>query len=106
MPVTVNLQNAGAIAHVHRGILPTPFHSRTSALNLNQQWSEWNGFASAAYYGDAHLEYFSTRNTCGVFDVSPMRKYRFSGPDAAALLDRMVTRDVIAQAVDTVAYNV
>ena len=106
MPLKAQLQSADAIAHVHMGIMPSPFHSRTSRLNLNQQWSEWNGFASASYYADAHLEYFSTRNTCGVFDVSPMRKYRFSGKDAAAMLDRMVTRDVIAQGVDTVAYNV
>ena len=35
-----------------------------------------------------------------------MRKYRFKGADAEAMLDRMVTRDVSAQAVDTVAYNV
>jgi len=106
MPLKAQLQSADAIAHVHMGILPSPFHSRTSRLNLNQQWSESNGFASARYYADAHLEYFSTRNTCGVFDVSPMRKYRFSGNDAAAMLDRMVTRDVIAQGIDTVAYNV
>jgi aminomethyltransferase len=106
MPLKAQLQSADAIAHVHTGILPSPFHSRTSRLNLNQQWSEWNGYASARYYTDAHLEYFSTRNTCGVFDVSPMRKYRFSGADAAAMLDRMVTRDVIAQGIDTVAYNV
>jgi aminomethyltransferase len=106
MPLKAQLQSADAIAHVHMGIMPSPFHSRTSRLNLNQQWSEWNGFASASYYADAHLEYFSTRNTCGVFDVSPMRKYRFRGKDAAAMLDRMVTRDVIAQGVDTVAYNV
>ncbi len=106
MPLKAELQSADAIAHVHMGILPTPFHSRTSRLNLNQQWSEWNGFASAVYFADSHLEYFATRNTCGVFDVSPMRKYRFKGADAAAMLDRMVTRDVIAQAVDTVAYNV
>jgi len=106
MSLKAQLQSPDAIAHVHMGIMPSPFHSRTSRLNLNQQWSEWNGFASASYYADAHLEYFSTRNTCGVFDVSPMRKYRFSGKDAAAMLDRMVTRDVIAQGVDTVAYNV
>lgn len=106
MPLPAQLQNADDIAHVHRGILPSPFHSRTSPLNLNQQWGEWNGYASATSYADAHLEYFSTRNTCGVYDVSPMRKYRFRGADAAAMLDRMVTRDVVAQAVDTVAYNV
>ncbi len=106
MSPQVQLLSADRIAHVHQGILPTPFHSRSSRLNLNPQWSEWNGFASAVYYADAHLEYFATRNTCGVFDVSPMRKYRFAGAQAAAMLDRMVTRDAIGQAVDTVAYNV
>ena len=106
MPLTAQLQNAEDIAHVHEGILHTPFHSRTSALNINEQWVAWNGYATAAYYADAHLEYFATRNTCAVFDVSPMRKYRFKGADAEAMLNRMVTRDVSAQAVDTVAYNV
>jgi glycine cleavage system T protein (aminomethyltransferase) len=106
MPLKAQLQSAEDIAHVHNGVMPSPFHPRTAALNINQQWIEWNGYASAVYYSDAHLEYFSTRNACGVFDVSPMRKYRFSGADSAAMLDRMVTRDVVAQPVDTVAYNV
>ena len=106
MPLKAQLQPADAIDHVHTGVLPTPFHTRTARLNINQQWIEWNGYQVAVYYADAHLEYFSTRNTCGVFDVSPMRKYRFIGADAEAMLDRMVTRDVGAQAVDTVAYNV
>ena len=106
MSPMVRLRASRDIAHIHRGIMPTPFHSRSSRLNLNQQWSQWNGFASAVYYADPQLEYFATRNTCGVFDTSPMRKYRFAGSDAAAMLDRMVTRDVMAQPVDTVAYNV
>lgn len=106
MPLSANLQNAEDIAHVHSGLLQSPFHSRTSQLNINQQWLEWNGYASAVYYHDAHIEYFATRNTCAVFDVSPMRKYRFRGPDTEAMLDRMVTRDVTAQGVNTVAYNV
>ena len=106
MPLQANLQSADAIDHVHTGVLPSPFHSRTSALNINQQWSVWNGIASAVYYGDAHLEYFATRNACAVFDVSPMRKYRFRGAQTEAMLDRMVTRDVTVQKVDTVAYNV
>jgi len=106
MPLQVQLKSAEAIDHVHTGVMPTPFHRRSSAMNINQQWHVWNGFASAVYYGDAHLEYFATRNACAVYDVSPMRKYRFRGPDVEAMLDRMVTRDVTAQQVDTVAYNV
>ena len=94
MPLKAHLQSADAIDHVHNGILPSPFHSRSSQLNINQQWGEWNGYASATYYADAHLEYFATRNTCAVFDVSPMRKYRFTGGDCPAMLDRMVTREI------------
>ena len=106
MPLTAHLQAAEDIEHVRPGLLQSPFYSRISELNLNQQWIEWNGYASAVYYADAHLEYFATRNTCAVFDVSPMRKYRFKGADVEAMLDRMVTRDVFAQALHTVAYNV
>ena len=106
MPLKANLLPADAIAHVEGGAMPSPLHSRTSAMNVNQQWSVWNGYASAKYYYDAHIEYFSSRNTCGVFDVSPMRKYRIRGADAEAMLNRMVTRDVAAQGVNTVAYNI
>ncbi|NCF16653.1 MAG: aminomethyl transferase family protein [Haliea sp.] len=106
MPLQAKLQSVDSISHVETGVLHSPFHSRTSALNINQQWSVWNGFASAIYYGDALLEYFATRNACAVFDVSPMRKYRFQGVEVEAMLNRMVTRDVTAQKVDTVAYNV
>ena len=106
MPLKAHLQHHSDIDHVHTGILHTPFHSRTSKLNINQQWGVWNGYASAMSFADSHLEYFATRNTCAVFDVTPMRKYRFAGADVEAMLDRMVTRDVTAQKVNTVAYNV
>ena len=106
MPLKAELLPHDAIDHVQSGILESPFHARTNALNTNQQWANWNGYASALSFHDAHLEYFATRNTCAVFDVSPMRKYRFSGADAEAMLNRMVTRDVSKQRVDTVAYNV
>ena len=106
MPLKAELLPHDSIDHVQSGILESPFHARTNALNTNQQWANWNGYASALSFHDAHLEYFATRNTCAVFDVSPMRKYRFSGADAEAMLNRMVTRDVSKQRVDTVAYNV
>jgi glycine cleavage system T protein (aminomethyltransferase) len=106
MPLKAELLPPEAIAHVHNGMLGSPFHARTSAMNLNQQWAPWNGYASALNFADAHLEYFATRNACAVFDVSPMRKYRFKGADAEAMLNRMVTRDVSKQAVNSVAYNV
>ncbi len=106
MDLTVKLRNADDIDHIDIGVQPTPFHSRTSKMNINQQWVEWCGYATAVSYMDAHIEYFATRNTCAVFDVSPMRKYRFKGAEAEAMLNRMVTRDVCKQQVNTVAYNV
>ena len=40
------------------------------------------------------FEYFAIRNQTTLFDISPMHKYRLRGPDAEAVLNRMVTRDV------------
>jgi aminomethyltransferase len=107
MPLTqANLLPADQIAHVPNGSQESPFHQRTTALNYTQSWQDWNGFLSANYYRNEYLEYFSTRNTCGVYDVSPMSKYRFKGADAEAMLNRMVTRDVSKQPLNTVQYNV
>ena len=106
MPLEAELLPADEIDHIHIGVMQSPFHQRFATLNINQAWTEWNGYATSSYYADSHIEYFSTRNTCGVFDVSPMRKYRFKGADAEAMLNRMVTRDVCAQKLDMVAYNI
>jgi aminomethyltransferase len=40
------------------------------------------------------FEYFAIRNQATLFDISPMHKYRITGPDALAVLNRLVTRDV------------
>ncbi|MCP4466379.1 MAG: aminomethyl transferase family protein [Halieaceae bacterium] len=106
MKPEIKLQAAEAIHHVEAGLIASPFHPRTEALNSNRQWINWNGFAAAAYYRDQHIEYFATRNSCGLFDVSPMRKYRIHGEDCEAMLNRMVTRDVSKQKTNSVAYNV
>ncbi|WP_019528000.1 aminomethyltransferase family protein [Dasania marina] len=107
MPLTIaNLLKPEQIAHVPNGCLGSPFHERSSKINFSQSWQDWNGFLSANYYMDEHLEYFSTRNTCGLLDVSPMCKYRFKGPDAEAMLNRMVTRDVTKHPINSVQYNI
>jgi aminomethyltransferase len=74
---------------------PTPFHSRTSALNQGQRWEDWEGFLTATMYGlDPLVEYNAVRLGCGLFDVSPLHKYEVRGPDAKALLQRMVVRNL------------
>ena len=82
----------------------SPFHPRQSALNLREAWSSWNGYKFADYYYDAEYEYFCIRNTCGTYDITPMQKYEISGPDAEAMLNRMVTRDVSKLGINRVTY--
>ena len=73
----------------------TPFHSRTTALNQGQRWEDWEGFLAATMYGlDPLVEYNAVRLGCGLFDVSPLHKYEVRGPDAKALLQRMVVRNL------------
>ena len=83
---------------------PTPFHPRLERFNLQGGWSSWNGYLAAEQYFDAEFEYFKVRNACGTYDICPMQKYYVSGPDAEAMLDRMVTRDVAKMRVGRVGY--
>src|SRR5688500_7624165 len=89
-----------------RMLLETPFHSRTSRLIRAQTWRRWAGHQVASAY-DPHpdREYAAIRNAAALFDVSPLYKYLISGPDAARLLDRMVTRDVTRCRVGQVLYT-
>jgi aminomethyltransferase len=80
------------------------FHERQAALNLRDAWSSWNGFKFADYYYDVDYEYFCIRNTCGTYDICPMQKYLIEGPDALAMLDRMVTRDLNKLRINRVTY--
>jgi aminomethyltransferase len=85
---------------------PTPFHSRTSALCSSQSWQDWSGFLSANSYELEHIhEYNAVRTASALFDVSPLFKYHVRGPDAARLLDRVMTRDVSRCRIGQVLYT-
>ena len=75
-------------------LLTTPFHSRVEAMCDLNDWGNWMGYTTPNAYFDVELEYFAVRSTTGVFDLSPMNKYRVTGPDAQRYLDRLITRDV------------
>jgi aminomethyltransferase len=87
-------------------LLETPFHSRTAPLIRAQTWRRWAGHQVASAY-DPHpdREYAAIRNSAALLDVSPLYKYLITGRDAARLLDRMVTRDVMKCAVGQVLYT-
>lgn len=72
----------------------TAFHPRTAPLNRKMQWREWSGYFASSTYADFHdIEYNAIREAAALIDVSPLYKYRVSGPDAGRLVDRVITRD-------------
>jgi len=84
----------------------SPFHPRTAPLNRKQQWREWSGYWASSAYADAHdIEYNAIREAAALIDVSPLYKYRVSGPDAPALVDRVITRDATKLQVGQVWYT-
>jgi len=84
----------------------TPFHPRTSAINQLQNWRRWSGYYAAGLYEMTHeREYWAIRNSAALLDVSPLMKYRVSGKDAARLLDRVVTRNVLTMSIGQVIYT-
>src|SRR5256712_7008495 len=44
------------------------------------------------------------RNSAALIDISPLYKYRVTGPDATRLVNRIITRDINKVAVDQVIY--
>ena len=75
-------------------IRTTPFHDRTSALNETSLWEHWsNHLVAVKYQQSEKFEYFAIRNAAGVFDTSPLYKYRFGGPDAERYLSGVMARD-------------
>ena len=72
----------------------TPFHDRTFPLCEGLSYREWAGYFAPSAYEAAHEhEYNAIRNATALIDVSPLYKYLVSGPDAARLVDRVITRD-------------
>jgi glycine cleavage system T protein (aminomethyltransferase) len=86
--------------------VPSPFHERTAPLCTSFRWKDWSGYAAVCSYDATHdREYFAFRESAGLLDVSPLFKYEVHGPDAAALLSRMMVRDVSKLKVGRVGYS-
>jgi aminomethyltransferase len=76
------------------GLIEGPFHARLEAQSRAKAWYGWAGYAAPSALDSLEFEYFALRNQSALFDISPMQKYRISGPDAELMLNRLVTRDV------------
>ncbi len=74
--------------------------SRTSALAsrhtaLGSGLEDWNGMGTAwTYNTDPNDEHDAVRERAGMFDMSPLKKVFVRGPEAAATLDHLTTRDL------------
>ena len=82
------------------------FHARTLPLAGSLSFRDWAGYyAVSAFEAHHEHEYNAIRNGCGLIDVSPLFKYHLRGPDAQALVDRVITRDASKMAVGQVYYT-
>jgi aminomethyltransferase len=83
----------------------TGFHTRTSALT--SRFTDYNGYWLPTAYDNhgAVDEYWACRERAAIMDLSPLRKFEVLGPDALALLQATVTRDVARLADGQVVYT-
>ena len=72
----------------------TGFHKRLSALTRNMV--EYRGYwLPQAFAAEGPIEeYWACREKAVVMDLSPLRKFEVTGPDAEALMQYCVTRDM------------
>lgn len=76
-------------------IRQSPFHERVAAANQTWLWSHWSGHLVVdKYQMSEKFEYVSIRNAVGIFDSSPLYKYRIVGPDAERFLAGVLARDI------------
>lgn len=84
----------------------TPFHEKTLALCDSLSYRDWAGYYAVSSYETHHEhEYNAIRNGTALIDVSPLYKYILTGRDAAACIDRMITRDATRLDVGQVIYT-
>jgi aminomethyltransferase len=82
------------------------FHARTLELCESLNYRDWAGYYAVSAYETHHEhEYNAIRNACALIDISPLYKYRISGPDAMRLVNRVITRDASRMSVGQVFYT-
>jgi aminomethyltransferase len=81
------------------------FHARTSALT--RHFTDYRGWWLPTQYDGfgTQEEYFGCRERVAMMDLSALRKFEILGPDAEALLQYCLTRDVRRLAVGQVVYS-
>jgi aminomethyltransferase len=83
----------------------TGFHERWSALTRNV--TEYRGYWLPTCFTNegAVAEYWACREKAAIMDLSPLRKWEILGPDAGALAQYAVTRDIARLSDGQVVYT-
>jgi aminomethyltransferase len=83
----------------------TAFHPRTT--ELTESFVEYRGYWLPHCFNNEGgiAEYWACREKAAVMDLSPLRKWEVLGPDAEALVQHAVTRDIRRLAVGHVVYT-
>jgi aminomethyltransferase len=81
----------------------SPFYEVAAAAGAS--FMEEGGWYWTEGFGDADAEYRGVRDDLGVWDVSPLNKWEFRGPDALAAAQRVHTSNVLGLEVGQVHYG-
>jgi glycine cleavage system T protein (aminomethyltransferase) len=83
----------------------TAFHPRFSALTRN--YTEYRGYWLPTRFSNEGpaAEYWACRERAAIMDLSPLRKFEVTGPDAESLLQYALTRNVRKLAIGQVVYT-
>ena len=83
--------------------ITTAFHEVIAAQGGSHV--EDGGWMWLEGFGDVAKEYAAIRDDVAVWDVSPLNKWEFRGPDAPRAIQRVFSNDVLGLAVGQVRYG-
>ncbi len=83
-------------------VLTTPLHFYVASESQTNLWCNWNGYTVADQLTNLDDEYAALRHSAALTDISPLVKYRISGPDAITWLRRLVTGNLESLTVDEI----
>ncbi len=91
------------MSNVPDGLRTTPFSARYPEI---EEWIDVYGHAVPLWISDPESEYDAIRNRVSVLEYSMLYKFHVEGPDAVAVVDATVSRDIRGLAPRHMAYGV
>ena len=74
-------------------------------VTLEANLVDFHGFELPIWYSNIRDEHLATRSTAGLFDVSHMGSFKFSGPGVRSWLESVATQRVTAIPPERCAYT-